>query len=175
MALEISIRNRQRSRAIDTRRLRQIASALVVDELQYRSVELGIHLIGARAMAALNWRWLRHEGSTDILTFDEYDLTAPDDTGAGGDVRPELCGELFISVDDAVIQAREFGTTPGAELVRYLVHGVLHLRGFDDQQAGRRRAMKQEENRLLRRLARGFRLRSIVGGPRRPRATRRAA
>jgi probable rRNA maturation factor len=65
-------------------------------------------------------------------------------------------------VDEAIIQARRFRTSWPAELVRYLVHGVLHLRGFDDHTAADRRRMKTEENRLLRLLAGRFPLSQLA-------------
>ena len=70
----------------------------------------------------------------------------------------ELHGELFICVEVALAQAKQFKTSWQSEVVRYVVHGVLHLLGHDDLQAGRRRRMKREENRLVRRLARRFSL-----------------
>jgi probable rRNA maturation factor len=69
-----------------------------------------------------------------------------------------LCGEIFICVDEAVLQARRFRTSWPSEVVRYLVHGVLHLRGYDDLQPAARRRMKRQENRLLRALAARFSL-----------------
>jgi len=65
-------------------------------------------------------------------------------------------GEIFICVDEAVLQARKFGTSWPSEVVRYIVHGVLHLCGFDDSSAGARRKMKREENRRLREMTRRF-------------------
>jgi rRNA maturation RNase YbeY len=69
---------------------------------------------------------------------------------------PSLRVEIFICVDEAVLQARKFGTSWQSEVVRYLVHGVLHLLGFDDSNAGARRKMKLEENRRLREMTRRF-------------------
>ena len=54
--------------------------------------------------------------------------------GAHGVTRSTLHGELFICVDEAVFQAKQFGTSWQLEIVRYVVHGVLHLRGHDDLQ-----------------------------------------
>lgn len=159
MSIEVIVRNRQRARRVDVRRLGVIATSLLGVEFGIRRASLGVQLVGAAAMAAMNWRWLRHEGSTDILTFDHRD-----DAGAVGSEGLELHGGLFISVADAIGQAREFGTTPALELVRYVVHGVLHLRGYDDIAAGSRRRMKREEDRLVRRLAARFPLRGLVGG-----------
>jgi probable rRNA maturation factor len=59
-------------------------------------------------------------------------------------------------MDEALIQARRFRTTWQTELVRYLIHGVLHLQGHDDRRSVSRRSMKKEEARLLKKLGRRF-------------------
>src|SRR5215469_10807832 len=73
--MNIAIANRQRSKKINTRFLKQIVSA-VLDELEITSVELGIHLVGAKEMARVNWQFLQHEGSTDVITFDHGDISS---------------------------------------------------------------------------------------------------
>jgi rRNA maturation RNase YbeY len=65
-------------------------------------------------------------------------------------------GEIFICVNEAILQARKFDTSWQSEVVRYIIHGVLHLLGFDDSTAGTRRKMKLEENRRLREMTRRF-------------------
>jgi ssRNA-specific RNase YbeY (16S rRNA maturation enzyme) len=65
-------------------------------------------------------------------------------------------------------QARKFRTTWQMELSRYLVHGLLHLCGYNDQQPQARRRMKTMENRLVRRLANEFPLSSLLVTRRRP-------
>ena len=70
--------------------------------------------------------------------------------------RPLLHGEIFICLDEAVSQSRRFHATWQGELVRYAVHGVLHLLGYDDQNARVRRKMKKAEDTLVRRLAARF-------------------
>lgn len=67
-----------------------------------------------------------------------------------------LHGEIVACLDEAVCQARRFHTTWQSELVRYVVHGVLHLLGYDDQDNRARRRMKAAEDALVRRLARRF-------------------
>ena len=73
-----------------------------------------------------------------------------------------LHGEIFICLDDAVAQARLFDTAWQSELARYLLHGLLHLHGFDDQTPAARRRMKLQENRLLRLAQRQFPLRRLA-------------
>lgn len=159
MSLELTICNRQRSRRVDTRLLRQITTDLLVELLALESVELGITLVGAAEMARVNWQFLQHEGSTDVITFDHTaDQISRRKSAA---LRRIISGELFICVEDAVAQARSFRTTWQAELVRYVVHGILHLIGHDDHQVVARRRMKREENRLVRLLATRFPLRKL--------------
>jgi len=148
--MNIVIANRQRTKKIDVRLLKQIIGGLFA-ELNISAGELGINLVGAKEMAKVNWQFLQHEGSTDVITFDHAD-------GAHGKTRPALHGELYVCVDDAVAQAMEFRTSWQSEAVRYIVHGVLHLLGHDDLKPALRRRMKREENRLVRLLANRFSL-----------------
>jgi probable rRNA maturation factor len=67
-----------------------------------------------------------------------------------------LYGEIFISIDDALIYASRFRVPWQSEVARYLVHGVLHLEGFDDTDPAARRVMKRRENRLLKELSARF-------------------
>ena len=160
--MNVIIANRQRTRKINLRLLKQIAAALLA-ELKIEKAELGINLVAAPEMTRLNETFLRHAGSTDVITFDYADdgrAGSPPaaKTGRRTEDAPALHGEIFICVDEAVLQARNFGTTWQSEIVRYIVHGVLHLLGHDDSRAGARRKMKREENRLLRELSRRFSL-----------------
>ena len=65
----ILICNRQRTKKINSRRLKEIAEALLA-ELQITKAELGINMVGAREMALVNETFLQHEGPTDVITFD---------------------------------------------------------------------------------------------------------
>jgi probable rRNA maturation factor len=159
MILEIS--NRQRTKKINTRLLKQIVNELFV-ELKIKTAELGINLVGAREMTLLNETFLQHKGSTDVITFDHSDVAGQASSLSSSKNkhdRQDACpttlhGELFICVDEAILQAREFKTNWQSEIVRYVVHGVLHLLGHDDLKPDLRRKMKREENRLVQKLAR---------------------
>ena len=146
----LSVASRQRTAKVNRRRLRQIIAALLAD-LEVENAELGIHLIATPEMTRLNEKFLRHTGPTDVITFNYLvpGSQAPDP-------RPKIHGEIFICTDEAIRQARQYGTSWQSEIVRYLVHGILHLLGFDDSRAGARRKMKREENRRLRELSRRF-------------------
>jgi probable rRNA maturation factor len=170
MSRTLSVRNRQRVRRVNTPLLRCITLQLLGEQLRINDFQLAIHLVAAPEMAEVNWNFLQHEGSTDVITFDH-------NLSVGADIRRlsnrksatprkseslpvsshgSLHGELFVCLDDAVKQAREFGTTWQGELVRYVIHGLLHLCGNDDLKPTARRKMKREEERLLRLLSGDF-------------------
>ncbi len=153
--MNIVIANRQRRKKINSRRLKEIAEALLAG-LPVAEAELGVNLVGAREMALVNETFLQHEGPTDVITFN-YSSGEPGTRNSDF----KLHGELFICMDVALAQAREFKSTWQSEVVRYLIHGVLHLLGHDDLSPGPRRKMKRAENRLVRQLARKFTLAQI--------------
>ncbi len=173
---ELVVRNRQQVRAVDLRQLRRLARALLEELLDLPDYELGLHLVSAPEMTRLNERYLHHAGPTDVIAFDHS-------AWAGGTpalrrrgssaTGPAIHGEIFICLDEAVVQARRFRVAWQTELVRYIAHGVLHLRGYDDQDGRSRRPMKRAEDRLLRELGRQFRFRALARQPRIPAATRR--
>lgn len=153
---ELVLRNRQQIQGVKLPLLRQLARHLLTVLLQTAQFEIGIYVVSASEMARLNERFLKHSGSTDVITF-QYD-PPPASTS--------IHGEIFISIEDAVKQATPFRTSWQAEVVRYLVHGVLHLKGFDDTTASARKAMKRQENRLVGQLARLFPFRNLEIKPR---------
>jgi len=148
--MNVVITNRQRVKKVNLRLLKKIANALLT-ELEIEKVDIGICLVATPEMTRLNETFLRHAGPTDVITFDHSDPSSQTP-----DPSPQIHGEIFICVDEAVLQARQFSTSWQSEVIRYLVHGVLHLLGFDDSSAGARRKMKREENRRLREITRRF-------------------
>ena len=182
----LSVRNRQRVRRVNSPLLRRITLCILGEQLFTKDFELGIHLVAAPEMAHVNEAFLQHEGSTDVITFDYgnkagqspslprtgerpvqrrsvADVKSNDRSPPRGSLKActALHGELFICLDDAVKQAAQFRTTWQCELVRYVIHGLLHLCGHDDLKPAARRRMKLAENRLLRETARRFELANL--------------
>lgn len=151
------LRNRQRARPLNTILLRKIVQGLLTEELSRDDFEIGISIIGADAMTRMNESYLRHKGSTDVITFDYTDANRAN----------RLAGEIFVCLDEALAQAPLFRASWQHELVRYIVHGILHLSGYDDKTAAARRKMKREEGRLMRRLVWRFKLAQIKAARRR--------
>lgn len=147
-ARELTFANHQRTKPINRRLLREITEAALA-ELGITDWNLTFYLVGARKMAEINEGHMHHEGPTDVITFD-YCEPLP------RKAKRILLGEIFVCVDVAITQAREFRTTWQSEVVRYVAHSLLHLCGYDDRKPVARREMKRHENRLVRKLERQF-------------------
>jgi rRNA maturation RNase YbeY len=143
----LTLLNRQRTRPVNLRLLRRILEAFLSPQnVCPVAYDLALYVVAAPEMIRLNETHLRHKGSTDVITFDYADPAQTD----------FLHGEIFLCLDEALIQARRFRTTWQSELVRYAVHGILHLRGYDDQTARARYKMKKVENQSMAELGRLF-------------------
>ena len=107
-----------------------------------RQAEIGLSLVGDRGISRVHAEWLGLPGPTDVITFDLGD----------GDL---LRGDIVVSAETARRMSREFavpGWTPRLETAYYVVHGLLHLCGYDDLSPDDRRAMRRREQTVLRRL-----------------------
>lgn len=142
MSRDLELHNRQRLRPVRLPLLRQLLRHLLLEELRLETFTLGVYLVEETEMIRLNATFLHHAGSTDVITFPD------DDTPSNH----RLAGEIVVCVAEAVSQAARFRATWPSELVRYVIHGVLHLQGHDDARPGPRAKMKRAENRLLRAL-----------------------
>ncbi len=91
-----------------------------------------ILLISDRRIAGLHRRFQKIAGPTDVITFHH--------------------GEIFISAQTAQRHAAEFGTSTNREIELYLLHGLLHLHGFDDKTAADKRRMNAVQSKILRTL-----------------------
>ena len=119
-----------------------------------RAGEIGVLLTDDRAVRELNRRWRGIDRATDVLSFgdDEAPALAPHRRrGAlGAPAAPgRVSGDLAISLDRLRVQARRYRVTPGRELARLVIHGVLHLAGFDHRRPAERRTMRARESRTL--------------------------
>lgn len=170
----LTLRNRQEVRRVDLRVLRQIVQALLQETWPEGGINLAFYFVAAPEMTRLNETFLRHGGSTDVITFDYTEQVGQASrlpfayaTVLPGLDRQVACpaflhGEIFVCLDEAVSQARQFHTTWQSELVRYVVHGVLHLLGYGDLDARPRRKMKKAEDSLVRGLASQFDFRGLA-------------
>ncbi len=105
--------------------------------------ELSILFVGDRAMRSLNRRYRRKDKTTDVLSFPLRDDQFTH-------IQPALLGDIVISVPAARRQAAEAGHSFLREIDILLIHGLLHLLGYDhEKNEGEARRMKRKEIRLL--------------------------
>lgn len=122
----------------------QILATFVLDreDLPDR-IELSIAVVDDAEMAELNSRYRGKEGPTDVLSFG-----CDDPCAAEGD-EPITLGDVIIAPDVAVRQAEEYGNTIEDELNLLVVHGILHLLGYDHESDDEAAAMQERERALL--------------------------
>ena len=147
MPERVRIRNRQRRLSIDPRPVRRLLEAVLAGEGVAPGRPLEVALLRDGALAEMNARFRGRPGPTDVLSF-------PADPRGWPPEEPRPLGEIVVSVDRACEQAAARGLAPARELERLLVHGALHLTGYDDHTPAERARMRRREERYLR-LARG--------------------
>jgi probable rRNA maturation factor len=143
--MPVLVRSQLRRARIDQPRLARLAQAILsaVDEA---SATLSVVLIGDRAMQGLNRRYRKQNRTTDVLAFSMREGPGPSS---------QLIGDVVISVPTAAKQAGHLGRSLDEELTTLLVHGILHLCGYDHERSAREaRRMQGRERFVLRRLGR---------------------
>ncbi len=106
-------------------------------DLNFEISSLNINFIDSKKILEINKNYLKHNFTTDIITFNYT-----------GDNR-YLDGEIFISIDDAEANAKKYKATFNQEINRLLIHGILHLLGLDDKTKSQKLKMRSLENKLL--------------------------
>jgi len=134
---KIAIATPQETVAVDRKRVREIVRA-VLDGEGVADAEISLAFVDSPTIHTLNKRYLDHDEPTDVLTFP---LSEPN--------AKRLAGELVIGAEVAHAQAEERGHDVQDELALYVVHGLLHLCGYDDKDDAAEREMRQRERHYL--------------------------
>lgn len=130
--------------------LRQAALAAMRATRCPRGAEVEIALVNDATISRLNRRFLGHRGPTDVLAFPgEPAPQGKSDSRGESAMRGKLLGEIVISVERARIQARDAGWPLRQEVALLVVHGLLHLRGYDDHAPRAAALMRAHERRVL--------------------------
>lgn len=156
--MAIQIKNQQRSKNLNLRRVRQdLAAALSL--LGREGAELSILFVGSAKMKQLNRHYRGNPKETDVLSFPMEDARASLHHPTHlvhhtSFLAPPLLGDIVISVPKAVEQARAYGTAFSEELLRLLIHGLLHLLGYDHEKTGyQKMRMEKKEKEILHAIA----------------------
>lgn len=104
------------------------------------SMVISVVFVGSRYIRSINKQFLNHDYITDVIAF-------PFDDGLGID------GEVYVNLDRAKTQAREYGVAFLEEVRRLLIHGTLHLLGYSDATARTKDRMKKKEDYFLDKLS----------------------
>lgn len=115
-------------------RLKRLARDVVARE-KLRAGDLSVAFVDRATMRRLNRQFLEHDYDTDVLAFP---------------LDGRLIGEIVISTDYAAKEAKERGIPATEEVSRYLVHGILHLAGYDDHQPQAKARMWRKQESYLR-------------------------
>ena len=138
--MAFQVKNRQRKIKLDIRLLREVGETTLA-KMGAAGAECGLLLVGDRTMARLNERYRGIARSTDVLSF-------PMREGLFESLSPGLLGDVVISAETADRQARALGRSLREELAALLIHGILHLLGYDHQTPSGARKMKRLEGQL---------------------------
>ncbi|HDL18529.1 MAG TPA: rRNA maturation RNase YbeY [Bacteroidetes bacterium] len=118
-------------------KIKQVVKKICRNEKPGWDFELRIIFADDEQIHALNRTFLNHDYPTDVISFplgEELNFSE---------------GEIYIGLDRAMEQAAEYGVKFSGEVIRLIIHGVLHLMGYDDQTADERRIMSQKEDQYL--------------------------
>jgi probable rRNA maturation factor len=133
----IAIASPQEVVPLDRARLREVVRA-VLDGEHIKDAEISLAFVDNPTIHRLNQRYLQHDEPTDVLSFPLSEPTAA-----------KLSGELVIGVEVALEQAKQRGHDVQAELALYVIHGLLHLCGYDDHDDADRGRMRDRERHYL--------------------------
>lgn len=138
----ILIDNRQNSHRISLVKIRKKAR-VILDALGSPEAELSILFVDDAAIAQLNRQYLSRPGPTNVIAFAMRD-------GEFADVSPQLLGDVVISLDTAEREGNESGIGLEDRLDELLVHGILHLFGYDhEKNAAAARVMAEKSTALM--------------------------
>ncbi len=131
----------------------------ILDKTVDEDVEFSVSFVSDDAIRGLNKQWRNKDESTDILSFvqEEGDDQWPenfmldDDDDSEDEIagEPRVLGDIVISLDSMARNAQEFNVSEDEELKRLLVHGVLHLLGWDHATNDAEEPMLVEQERLI--------------------------
>lgn len=148
------IENRQRNVKLDLRRVRRTVRE-AANHLGCPERELSIVFVDDATISEINRRYLNRPGPTNVISFSQTE-------GDFGHISPLLLGDIVISTERAVSDAEEGNLDVNDEIDFLVIHGLLHLLGYNHEGSDEREAvqMREMENEIFQKL-RGFEVESI--------------
>lgn len=135
--MKLNIINLQKLHFIDKNRVKKLISSIL--KVEKKNAELNLVFIDNKKIKKINKTFLGHNFATDVISF-AYNNAS---------LENNISGEIIISVEMAVELAQKLKCTIEGEIALYLVHGLLHLLGYNDKLKKDARKMHQREKELL--------------------------
>jgi probable rRNA maturation factor len=140
--MEIQIMFQRKIPGLGSRTIKQKLKKLFAD-LDFHEGELSVLFTDDKRITELNHQYLKRNGPTNVLAF-------PMLSGTPSNRLSGMLGDVVISVDTALSESHELGEPVQRTMDRLLIHGILHLLGYDHEASPRQALqMRREENRLL--------------------------
>ena len=150
MTATVLVSDEQNDRATDGDRIGALARHALAAQGVSERAEVGVTAVDRDRIAELNLAYRAKEGATDVLSFPIDGSDEPEPAGYAGDARPPLLlGDIVICPSVAAETAIAHGVDYGAEIDLLVVHGVLHLLGYDHVDPDEADAMEALERRIL--------------------------
>lgn len=121
----ILINKEVKSREI-TKKFLELSVAKILQELNLKNVEVSITLTDDKTIREINKQWRGKDKPTDVLSFPQEETIG---------YKYKLLGDVIISLPYAKKQAEDIGFTLKEEIIRLLIHGILHLLGYDHERS----------------------------------------
>ncbi len=140
---------------LDADKLHRLAIGVLRAEDAQGPLELGVVITTDDEVLTLNRQYLGHDYKTDVLSFgmeEQAEMEAVESRFVAPPERPRYLGDIAISYDRAAEQAPEYGHSVDSEVATLLIHGILHLLGYDDTQDAERQQMQARQQGLLNEL-----------------------
>jgi len=141
----ILLNNRQRKHPIIPRRLKKVAARILSALECPDGSELSISIVGDRSIRIINREYLAKDRPTNVISFSLQE-------GDFGNITPNIRGDVIISADTSAREAEQGNLQPFERLCFLLMHGILHLCGYDHERSGEAEAarMEKKEKELFR-------------------------
>jgi len=136
-------------RLLTTAWLRNAAGQVLIEENAKPMVEVGLVITGQDKIQELNRRYLDEDRPTDVLSFPMLETKFDEDCFVNPPDGTLRIGEVIISYPQAKKQAREHGHRVKKEVAILIIHGVLHLLGYDHDTTTHKRVMRKREKDIL--------------------------
>ncbi|MBT8368381.1 MAG: rRNA maturation RNase YbeY [Deltaproteobacteria bacterium] len=146
--MEVLIDNRQSRYEIPPKRIQQTVQ-VILSALDFPDGEISILIVDDPQIEILNQKYLNRRGPTNVIAFAMRE-------GQFSHLTPNLLGDVVISADTTAKEAQDCGMSIERRFYELLVHGILHLFGYDHESNEKESGRMEEKSRELLELIRGY-------------------